>query len=199
MEKVLVIARANLAALPECGLTRSTQQLEDAIPTAFFMDRDQAENDPSHKQLIPYTIMRHDDAVMRYQRSKGGKETRLHNNYSLGVGGHINQVDTEPGAALDMALVFAARDREVAEEFRVNVDHISLIGLLNDDTTEVGQVHVGVVFECWLKDREVSIVETDRHVELDFVRLAALGAATDTYETWSRIIIDDYLSSVEAP
>ena len=81
----------------------------------FFMDREAAEEDPSHKQLIPYALFRHGDRYLHYVRGKSGGESRLHALGSLGIGGHINPVDerTDP---LGKATYLAGVEREIEEE-----------------------------------------------------------------------------------
>jgi len=152
----------------------------------FFMDRATAEEDPTHKQLIPYCIFRHGDAILHYTRGKAGGESRLHAQRSVGVGGHINPVDTGGGKKGPEAYK-AAVSREIDEELAIAGHHDHrIIGLLNDDTNPVGQVHLGVVHLVELETANVTSRE-DAIANLGFASLSELaGPWFDTLETWSQ-------------
>ncbi len=118
---------------------------------ACYVDREQAENDPEWKQIIPYTVFQRSpsEEVFMYERTKNGGESRLHSKKSIGVGGHINPCDGEnmkyPGLAY-----WEAFYREIREEVNF-ICHGSpktaapIIGLIYDDSNDVGKVHFGVV------------------------------------------------------
>ncbi|MHC4213967.1 MAG: hypothetical protein ACYSWP_11395, partial [Planctomycetota bacterium] len=121
-----------------------------------FMPRSQAEEDPSFKQLIPYVIMCFDGKYLSYVRGKRAGETRLVAKRSIGIGGHINPVDNEvPLFGTDFKeIYFSAVEREVAEEVNVESAHTDrIVALLNDDSNEVGQVHLGIV-HLWTLDSD---------------------------------------------
>ena len=110
-----------------------------------FIPRSQAEANPAYKQLIPYVIMSYDGKYLTYVRGKRAGETRLVGNRSIGIGGHINPVDNEvPLFDTDFRkMYFTAVEREVAEEVSVEANYAdSIIALLNDDSNEVGSVHL---------------------------------------------------------
>src|SRR6202023_326276 len=113
----------------------------------FFLPRSQAENDPAHKQIIPYALLACEDRILYYVRGKKAGEQRLVAKGSIGIGGHMNESD-ESLFALDEAAYRAGVEREVGEEIAVNTKFDDqIVALLNDDSTEVGQVHLGVVHE----------------------------------------------------
>jgi len=114
-----------------------------------------------------------------------GGDARLHDRYSIGVGGHVNPED----GALDGDLTTALR-REWHEELVVDfVPEFRFVGLLNDDTTPVGQVHLGLVYEGDAAGRPVAIRETDK-LSGRFVASAAVAEVSDRLETWSRIAFE---------
>lgn len=152
----------------------------------FFMDRAEAEEDPTHKQLIPYCVFRTGDRVLHYTRGKSGGESRLHAKISVGVGGHVNPVDTGDGRT-GPAAYHAAVAREIAEELDLPGGYReTIIALLNDDTNPVGQVHLGVVHLIELESDAVSSRE-DALSELGFSPLDELaGPLFERLETWSQ-------------
>ncbi len=192
-EQVLVVPRALLDEIGDFHGLR-TEGVEAAVarlldPAAhFFMDRAAAEDDPTHKQLIPYCIFRHGDRILHYTRGKSGGESRLHAKLSVGVGGHINPVDTGDGRTGPEAY-HAAVAREIAEELATPVPPSAtrrIIALLNDDSNPVGQVHLGIVHLIDLDTAEVTARE-DALAELALSPLSDLnGPIFDRLETWSQ-------------
>jgi len=156
----------------------------------FFMDRAEAEDDPSHKQLIPYCVFKCGDRVLHYTRGKSGGENRLHAKLSVGVGGHINPVDMGEGRR-GAAAYYAAVQREIDEELDIAGDYeMRIIGLLNDDSNPVGQVHLGVVHLVELESDEVSSKE-DALTDLTWATVDELnGALKERLETWSQLAVE---------
>ncbi len=197
-EEVLVVPRA---LLEEIGMFEgiSTANLENAVARLldpenhFFMDRALAEEDPSHKQLIPYCIFRCGDRVLHYTRGKAGGESRLHAKISVGVGGHVNPIDTGGGRTGPSAY-HAAVTREIEEELDLPEEHEHrIIALLNDESNPVGQVHLGIVHLIELKSDAVASRE-DALTDLGFSALGELnGTQFERLETWSQFCIR-YLS-----
>ncbi len=158
-----------------------------------FRPRSEMEEDPSFKQLIPYCVFCHRDAagrdfVFQYRRGKGQGEGRLHSKRSIGIGGHISAVDCGPDT---IATAYAeGMRRELSEEIDIRTDYVDRrVGLINDDATAVGQVHLGVVHLCHAKSPEVYPRETDL-LEAGFKPLDELlaGDCAD-FETWSQICL----------
>jgi len=193
-EEVLVVPRALLdeigafEGIQTTGLDAAVGRLLDPA-NHFFMDRAEAENDPSHKQLIPYCIFRCGDRILHYTRGKSGGESRLHAKISVGVGGHVNPVDTGGGRTGSDAY-HAAVAREIEEELDLPEEHEHrIIALLNDESNPVGQVHLGIVHVVDLKSDAVNSRE-DALTDLGFTPLADLnGALFDRLETWSQFCI----------
>lgn len=194
-EEVLVVRRA---LLDELGmfhgiLTEETDRYMDRLLDSqnhFFMDRAAAEEDPSHKQLIPYCVFRCGNRILHYTRGKAGGESRLHAKISVGVGGHINPIDTGDGRTGPEAY-FAAVSRELEEELVMGSKRTSrIIALLNDDSNPVGQVHLGIVHLVDLDNEDVASRE-DALTDLQFSSLEELrGPLFDRLETWSQHCIE---------
>jgi predicted NUDIX family phosphoesterase len=160
--------------------------LADLIRRAgTFRPRPEMEADPAWKQVIPYPVLRDGEAWYLMRRTKAGSDARLHDRYSIGVGGHVNPED----GGLDGDLG-AALHREWHEELVVDfVPSFRFVGLLNDDTTPVGQVHLGLVYEGDAAGRPVAIRERDK-LSGEFVAAAEVAAVSDRLETWSRIAFE---------
>jgi predicted NUDIX family phosphoesterase len=159
----------------------------------MYRPRSEVEDDPSWKQIIPYVVLRAGGAVFCYTRGKSQGETRLHRLRSLGVGGHVDEADAE-GRCGREAYDTAMR-RELAEEVEVRgPGAMKLAGLINDDSTPVGSVHLGVVHIYDLENPAVTPRE-DGLADCRFVPIAELPAARDAFETWSRFCIDELLGS----
>jgi predicted NUDIX family phosphoesterase len=145
------------------------------------MSRGNAEVDPSHKQVIPYLVLRDGERWFLMQRTKGGGDARLHDLWSIGVGGHINPGDGDVAGGLA---------REWAEEVVAGFEpDYSPVGLLNDDTTPVGAVHIGFVYVADAGGRPVEIRETEKLVG-SFATTEEVAAVRDGLETWSRLAFD---------
>jgi predicted NUDIX family phosphoesterase len=158
----------------------------------FFMNRELAEHDPSHKQIIPYAIFRHGERYLHYVRGGGGGEKRLAAKGSIGIGGHINDTD-HAASSLDRDTYATGVEREIDEELELAGGHRQeILALINDDSNEVGRVHLGVVHLFTLDDDRVAAAE-DGITELRFLTLDELSAVRDGLETWSRICLDALL------
>jgi predicted NUDIX family phosphoesterase len=157
-----------------------------------FMPRSKAEEDPSFKQIIPYVIMACEGKYLNYVRGTRAGEVRLVGNRSIGIGGHINPVDNEiPLFDMDFQQMYnTSVEREVAEEVSVETSHTDrIVALLNDDSNEVGSVHLGVV-HYWLLDEPKVNKREQMITQMDFKTLAELQNVKDTMETWSSLCVD---------
>jgi predicted NUDIX family phosphoesterase len=194
-EEVLVCRREALPDLPGRGLLRDRRLMAWLSGRGEFLSREKAETDPRYKQIIPYSLLRWESMVFRYRRSVQTGEHRLHNLYSIGVGGHVNRQDVSQHDEDIEELITTARDRETREEFAfVENGRPKLIGLLNDDMNEVGRVHLGIVYEYALSSSKVRPLEGKTHIECGFVSVNDLSIQREEYETWSQIIIESYIA-----
>src|SRR5438094_9332164 len=192
-ENILVIKRRLFDELGAFqGLNFEPRKYLDAILSRgnnFFLPRAQAEKDPSHKQIIPYVLLTHDEKVLFYVRGKKAGEQRLVAKGSIGIGGHMNDSD-ESLFALDEAAYRAGVEREVAEEIDINTKfEDQIVALLNDDSTEVGQVHLGVVHIFKLAEPKVEKREA-MITNVAFLNQNELMTRRDSLETWSQICLD---------
>jgi len=157
-----------------------------------FMLRSQAETDPAYKQLIPYVIMTHDGKYLSYVRGRRAGESRLVGNRSIGIGGHINPVDDElPLFSVDFRETYlTAFEREVAEEVSVEANHTDrIVALLNDESNEVGQVHLGIV-HYWTLDSSKVGKREQMITQMTFMSIDELQDVRDSLETWSQLCLD---------
>jgi len=156
-----------------------------------FMPRLQAEADPAYKQLIPYVLMSYGGKYLTYVRGRRAGETRLLGNRSIGIGGHINPTDDMPLFNADFyeTTYLNAVEREVAEEVSVETSHTDrVVALLNDESNEVGRVHLGIV-HYWILDAPTVNKREQMITQMTFMTPAELQEVHDTMETWSRLCL----------
>ncbi len=131
--------------------------------------------------------------VFCYKRGQSQGEARLHRLRSLGVGGHVSEEDAQGGRTLD-AYETALR-RELEEEVFVgSPGRIRRVGLINDDATPVGRVHLGVVHLYELQEPAVTPRE-DGLADAGFLPIATVRSLRQEFETWSQICIDSLLGT----
>ena len=183
-ELVLVVPRASLMGDPGwLGVT--TDGLDDfesiVARDGEFRPRGEMEVDRSWKQVIPYLVLRDGPRVFLMRRTKAGGDSRLHDRFSIGVGGHLNPGDGDLAGGLRREW-----REEIAAEFE---PEFRLIGLLNDDSTDVGSVHVGAVYVADAGSRPVAIRETDK-LSGGFAEPADAAAVVDRMESWSALVFE---------
>ncbi|MEM8955207.1 MAG: hypothetical protein AAGD22_13730 [Verrucomicrobiota bacterium] len=191
-EKVLVVPRALLDNIGSFqGFNPNADQYLPSFlkkENNYFLARDDAEEDPSHKQIIPYAIFHHEGRLLHYVRGGGSGEKRLASKGSIGIGGHINAEDEE-AASLEKDTYLTGVEREVDEELNLDSQHSqTIVGLINDDSTEVGSVHLGVVHLFDLSSNKVTSNE-DNIVDLEFLTREQLARRHNQLETWSQILV----------
>lgn len=159
-----------------------------------YRPRSEVETDPSFKQLIPYVVLRCGAQVFHYTRGKKTTEARLQALRSVGVGGHISDADS--GLFEDPYRVGLLR--EVEEEVYLETTYREhCIGLINDDSNPVGQVHLGIVHVFELAEPRVRRREAAL-TRAGFASLAELGGQVEEFETWSRMVLAE-LGGAQAP
>lgn len=180
-EQVLVVPREAIVPDPGwLGIRREgfAAALDAVAREGRFMRRADAEDDPAFKQVIPYLVLHDGDDWFLMRRTTAGGDARLHDRWSIGVGGHLNPGDGD---------VIGGLRREWAEELVAGfVPEFTPVGLLNDDTTPVGAVHVGFVYAADAAGHPVAIRETDK-LSGRFATRAEVEAVLDAMETWSRL------------
>jgi predicted NUDIX family phosphoesterase len=193
MENVLVIRRSLFDELGSFqGLSFEPEKYLKAILSRgsnFFIPRREAENDPAYKQIIPYALIAFEKRVLHYVRGKKAGEQRLVAKGSIGIGGHMNETD-ESLFAMDEQAYRAGVEREVNEEIKIDTPFEDrIVALLNDDSTEVGRVHLGIVHIFKLKEPNVQKREA-MITGLTFLTKEELMARRQSLESWSQICLD---------
>jgi predicted NUDIX family phosphoesterase len=188
-ERVLVIPTG---VLREAGIFHGfTDRVDFYLPRLLraehmrFLARAEAELDPEFKQIVPYVVLKCGKRVFHYTRGKRATETRLQALRSVGVGGHISATDSNLFDAPYREAMF----REVAEEVALESPfEEKCIGLINDDSTPVGQVHLGIVHVFELEQPTVRRRE-QALTRSGFAELGELHSEVDQFETWSQFVL----------
>lgn len=192
-ENVLVIRRSLFDELGSFqGLNFEPKKYLKAILSRgsnFFIPRPEAETNPAYKQIIPYALIAFEKTVLHYVRGKRVGEQRLVAKGSIGIGGHMNETD-ESLFVMDEQAYRAGVEREVNEEIKIDAPFEDrMVALLNDDSTEVGRVHLGIVHIFKLKEPKVHKREA-MITGLTFLTKEELMARHETLESWSQICLD---------
>ncbi len=187
-EEVLVVPRP---VLLEDGLfvgmrPPDPKYLERIRRGGVYRPRDQVEDDPSFKQVIPYVVVRRGDEVFLFQRLRRGGEARLYGLYSVGVGGHVSRSDGAAGDPVEAGLA-----RELREEVEFSAPwEVRWVGVLNDERNPVSAVHFGLVYEATtageVRVREQGVLRGA------FVPVQEAVAYYDRMETWSQLVVDGF-------
>ena len=192
-ENVLVIKRSLFGELGTFqGLNFEPEKYLKAILSRgsnFFIPRSDAESNPAYKQIIPYALIAFENTILHYVRGKKAGEQRLIAKGSIGIGGHMNETD-ESLFAMDEQAYRAGVEREVNEEIKIDTPFEDrIIALLNDDSTEVGRVHLGIVHIFKLKEPKVQKREA-MITGLTFLTKEELTKRRESLESWSQICVD---------
>ncbi len=146
-----------------------------------YRPRDEAEEDPTWKQVIPYLLLRDGGRLFLMRRTSAGGDARLHERWSIGVGGHLGPADRSVEEGLRREF-----EEELVADWR---PELRPLGLLNDDRTPVGQVHLGIVFETDAAGRAVAVRETHK-LSGRFVETDDVLEGYEHLETWSQLLFD---------
>ena len=165
------------------------QEIFDTLSQYEVKRRGDMEEDPNYKQLISYCLLENEnDQLLVYERLSGGGEDRLHGQASIGVGGHMNDI---VGADTINEVLRTNAQRELEEEVGLASEesqNLQYIGFINDDTNEVGEVHLGVVFKIKVNSNDVEVQETDT-LKIKWVEQGSIDNYDD-FETWSALILE---------
>ena len=160
-----------------------------AASSLTYLNRSDAEQDKRYKQLIPYILLISDGRILRYRRGKGGQETRLHGLYSVGIGGHISEEDHGLFSSGRGGYQDGMR-RELMEEVALDQVKEAAVAVINDDSTEVGQVHFGVVHVMQVTSENVA-GRRSGIVAPEFIPIADAMRDVAGYESWSRFCLEN--------
>jgi len=190
-ERVLCFERKLLEELGSFqGLSLEVEKYLPVITSSahlVYRNRSEAEQDKRYKQLIPYVLIICNGKVLRYRRGRGGQETRLHGLYSVGIGGHISEEDH--GLFSSGAGYQEGMRREIMEEVAVDEVKETAVGVINDDSTEVGQVHFGVVHILHVASETVA-GRRSGIAGPEFIPIPELVKDSAGYESWSRLCLE---------
>jgi predicted NUDIX family phosphoesterase len=188
-ERVLVVPAA---VFHQAGVFQGfNPRVQDYLPGLLdpkhlsYRPRSEVETDPSYKQIVPYVVLKWQQQVFHYKRGQRATETRLRAQRSIGVGGHISSDDRNLFDTPYREAMF----REVNEEVFLDSAYSErCIGLINDDATPVGRVHLGVVHVFDLEKPNVERREPAL-IRSGFASIAELQARRDEFETWSQFVL----------
>jgi predicted NUDIX family phosphoesterase len=190
-ERVLCFERKLLEELGVFqGLSLEVEKYLPVVTSAsrlVYRNRSDAEQDKRYKQLIPYVLLIHNDKILRYRRGRGGQETRLHGLYSVGIGGHISEEDHGLFSS-DRGYQEGMR-RELMEEAGIDAGNAPAVAAINDDSTEVGCVHFGVVHVVRVSGENV-VGGRSGIVGPEFIPMTEAVKDPSGYESWSRFCLE---------
>jgi predicted NUDIX family phosphoesterase len=173
------------------GISLDTEKYLPIITSTekvLYLNRSDAELDKRFKQLIPYVLIICGDKILRYRRGKGGQETRLHGLYSVGIGGHISEEDN--GLFTNRVGYHEGMRGELMEEVAIDDFKEAMVACINDDSTDVGYVHFGVVHIMHV-DSENITGKCKGIVSPEFVPISDAVKDAAGYESWSRFCLEN--------
>ena len=183
-----------LLTYKEKGLIQENSEvLKRVVQNGLFRKRSELEEDPSFKQIIPYAIISNKESFFLFKRTSRQTEKRLHHKFSLGLGGHMNQSNSKESK--EQYLINELK-RELFEEIKLLngclIEDIEFIGFINDDTIPVGSVHIGLLYNIHVSNKDVVINETDM-MTADWIDKPDLAEFYEGMETWTKIAFDYYI------
>lgn len=195
-EKVLVVHKDLLESYFQdisYGLITDNNELifDLVLENHSFLDRDIAEHDYDYRQIIPYIIVRKDDSFLLLKRLNKQTEKRLHGKYSLGVGGHINPDPSERYENIIMSGLYKELNEEISikEPFK-----LTFSGIINNQTSDVGKVHVGFLYILEASSLDFEVLEKEKMTG-KWIKKDQLSEYYEYLEGWSQIVYDNYISS----
>lgn len=188
LENILVVPTKELFFEGVWQGLRGLDQLDleaylDVIQTkCLFLSRPQMEQNVNYKQIIPYLVFQYQDKFFLMQRGGAASESRLRSKFSLGIGGHIREEDMQGNSIFDWAR------REFAEEvdYQGKLD-VTMLGILNDDSNEVGQVHLGLVMLLTGNSDQICVKSELKSGEL--LTIAECDLFEMQMESWSKLVL----------
>jgi predicted NUDIX family phosphoesterase len=154
------------------------------------MRRGDAEENPTYKQPIPYVVIKKGNQVFAYKRLSGGGESRLHSKLSIGFGGHMNQ--TDDSTFEDTLMTNLQRELDEELDIKYNSYKLTPMGLINDDSNEVGKVHIGLLYTFEVDDEAIVEVKEEDQIEGFWMDIKDLknDEIYNNLESWSQFVAD---------
>jgi predicted NUDIX family phosphoesterase len=193
-EQVLIVQNnllhSHIQCTTGCLITEDKEQIFNKIlDNQLFMPRNEAEYNFEHKQVIPYVIVRNNGRYLLLKRTAKQAEKRLHNKFSLGIGGHVNP----DSSADEKDILINSLYRELHEEVHVNdPGNLNFIGIINDESNSVSKVHLGLLYVLETLSSDYQVLETDK-MTAQWVSEDNLQEYYDGFETWSQIVYEQYI------
>jgi len=186
-----------LLTYKELGLIKENSEiLNRVVQHGLFRKRSELEEDPSFKQIIPYAMISNNESFFLFKRTSNQTEKRLHNKFSLGIGGHMN-----PGNSNESKEQYLISElkRELFEEIKLLkgcfMKEIEFMGFINDDTIPVSRVHLGLLYHIRVSNKDVVVNETDM-MTADWIDKPDLAEFYEGMETWTKIAFDYYIRQI---
>ncbi|MDT8402163.1 MAG: hypothetical protein RQ743_10740 [Bacteroidales bacterium] len=196
-ELVFAIPRDELwqfLSYKEIGLIKGNRDiLNRIVQIGLFKKRSELEEDPSFKQIIPYAIISNKESFYLFRRRSGQREKRLHNKLHLGVGGHMN-----PGRLNEPDEQYLVNElkRELFEEVKLLndclIEDIEFIGFINDDTIPVSSVHLGLLYNIRISNKDLIVNETNKMTAY-WIDKTDLAEYYEEMETWTKIAFNNFI------
>lgn len=196
-EQVMVVPKGLAEAICNYKTYGPTAPITEQIllDNHSFRDRDEAEKNYDFKQVIPYIVVYHAEPgvlnsqqYLLSQRTNKQQENRLHGLYSIGQGGHVNELDVKNEHPITACLL-----REVREEFHIGeIKLCQPCGLINDDSNDVGKVHLGLVYRVKVGSLDLEVAEKGKHIAR-WASMEDLNSVYQAMENWSKIVMDHVL------
>lgn len=203
--KIFLVNQENVLVVPTVGImpflsgsfcsTDLARSLDYILAHYSFRSRAIVEDDPSFKQIIPYVVVRYDNSYLLTRRTTRQTESRLHGKYSMGIGGHIN--DSER-CANEQHIIHAGLERELAEEIQLlgNRRSLDFVGLISDDSTAVGQVHLGLVYLLETDSADYTVQEPEL-MTAEWATAEFLRQRLPQMETWSKLVFEHVVAPTD--
>jgi len=201
-ENIYVTKRANIEEniILKNGFIEDSNKsiISKIIENMELKYRPEMESNPNFKQLIPYCVLTYQDSIFMYSRNKGSNEKRLISKYSFGIGGHIAEDNVDSEITHD-EIVINGLKREIDEEVSIDYSEgeIEYLGLINDDSNDVGKVHIGLLFKLNLLNSQIQINEPDKIIG-SFIQIDKTNEYINKLESWSSIILPTIKSTIYA-
>jgi predicted NUDIX family phosphoesterase len=156
--------------------------------------RSALEEMPEFRQIIPYVVLRVGSKLVRYTRMPSGGENRLHGRTSIGLGGHIDLSDVNiVNNSIDLEkTISVCNQREIFEELgSVTCVNVQWLGVLIDNSNEVGKVHIGIV-ELWDVESLPFVAPEDSIGDVSLCSIDELRLGRENLETWSEMLLKHF-------
>lgn len=190
-ELILVVKRSELFKTTSAWHGLNNQNMDSFLNTVSekkeFLPRSLMEQDPTYKQIIPYLVFKHDNKYFLMQRQSTSSEQRLKSKFSLGIGGHIRQEDITDNSIFN----WARREFDEEVTYKGNLE-IKTLGILNDDSNDVGKVHIGLVLLLNGDNSNISVKSELKSGELK--TYTECKNMIESLESWSQLILPELIS-----